>query len=103
MCRGLGRIQRDCLRVLAVGERLTTFTIAAEVYQVKPDKNGIRWINNAQHVATGRALVNLREKGLIKGKQEVDVRPDGRKIFWLAKSRTDGRGERCCFWSMVRK
>ena len=103
MSRGLGRIQRDCLRVIADGKRLTTSTIAAEVYQVTPDKNGNRWINHAQHVATSRALANLRDKGLIKGKQEVEVRPDGRKILWLAKSGTDGRSERCCFWSMVKK
>jgi hypothetical protein len=101
MSRGLGRIQRECLRVLAVGERLTTFTIAAEVYQVKQNKNGDRPVNHAQHIATARALANLRDKGLLKGKQEVQVRRDGRKR--LTKSRTDGRAERCCFWSMVKK
>ena len=37
MSRGLGRIQRECLHVLAAsnGKRLTTYTIAAEVYRIR--------------------------------------------------------------------
>jgi hypothetical protein len=102
MLRGLGWVQRECLRVIEccerTGKRATTFTIAAEVYQVKPDKNGDRWIDDAQHVATKRALENLRRKGLVSGKQIVEVQADGTKIFGVVKSPTDHHAERCCIW-----
>ncbi|MBR0884637.1 hypothetical protein ABIF65_001168 [Bradyrhizobium japonicum] len=104
--RGLGRIQRECLRVIksyeAAGERPTTFTVACEVYQVERDQDGNRWCNDAQHTATKRALANLRRKGLVCGQQEITVHADGQKIFKLAKSPpTDYRAERCCFWSLA--
>jgi hypothetical protein len=103
MSRGLGRIQRECLRVIesyeAADERPTTFTIACEVYQVERDQDGNRWCNDAQHTAVKRALANLQRKGLVSGQQEVTVHADGQRIFSLAKSPTDGRAERCCFWS----
>ena len=71
MSKGLGRIQRGCLRVIdeyeAAGKRPTTFNIAAEVYQVRPDR--LSW---AQHVATKRALASLRQKGLVSG-QDISV------------------------------
>jgi hypothetical protein len=55
MSRGLGWVQRECLRAIerceCTGKWATTFTIAAEVYRVKPDKNENRWINDTQHVA----------------------------------------------------
>jgi hypothetical protein len=106
MSRGLGRIQRECLRVIesyeAAGKRPTTFSIAAEIYQVERTPDGSRMINDAQHVATKRALANLRHKGLVSGQQEFTVYPDGQKIFHLAMSPTDGRAERCCLWSLVR-
>jgi hypothetical protein len=106
MSRGLGRIQRECLRVIeryeAAGKRPTTFNIAAEIYQAEPDHDGNPMINDAQHVATKRALANLRRKGLISGQQEVTVHSDGQKIFHQAKSPTDGRAERCCLWSIAR-
>jgi len=102
MSRGLGWIQRECLRAIESCERTdkraTTFTIAAEIYQVKPDKNGNRRVDDAQHVATKRALANLRRKGLVSGEQITETLADGTKRFWLAKSPTDGRAERCCIW-----
>ena len=45
----------------------TTYNIAAYVYQVKPDKDGNRWINDAQHVAVKRALEGLQRQGRIIG------------------------------------
>lgn len=103
MSRGLGRIQRECLRVIesyeAEGKRPTTFNIACDVYQVERDHDGNRWCNDAQHTAVKRALANLRRKGLVSGQQEVTVLADGRRILTLTKSPTDSRGERCCFWS----
>jgi hypothetical protein len=104
MSRGLGRVQRECLRAIErcerTGKRATTFTIAADVYQVKPDKDGNRWINDAQHVATKRALANLRRKGLVSGEQVIEVLADGTKIFVLAQAPDDGRAERCCIWKV---
>jgi hypothetical protein len=72
MPKGLGRIQRGCLRVIeeykVAGKRPTTLDIAAEVYQVRPDR-----LSNAQHVATKRALASLRRKGLVSGQQDISV------------------------------
>jgi hypothetical protein len=96
MSKGLGRIQRGCLRVIeeyeATGKRPTTFNIAAEVYRVRRDQHGNRMVSDAQHVATKRALAALRRLGLVTGQQHLE----------LARSIYDGRAERCCFWSMVR-
>jgi hypothetical protein len=95
-------VQQGCLSAIARCERTerraTTYTIAAEVYEVKPDSNGDRWINEAQHVATKRALAGLRRKGLVTGEQIIKVLADGTKMFPLAMSPTDGRAERCCIW-----
>jgi len=65
MSRGFGRVQWGCLIAIwryerksfyhdgktAQSEHPTTFDIAAEVYKLKPDKNGDRLISDAQHVA----------------------------------------------------
>jgi hypothetical protein len=91
-----------CNRELrAVGKRPTTYNVAAEVYQIKPDRHGNRMINDAQHVATKRALGTLRRKGLVSGQQKAKINEHGQKIFPLAVSPTDGRAERCCFWSLT--
>jgi hypothetical protein len=81
MSRGLGWVQQAYLRVIreyeASGdeERLwqwpTTFNIAATVYQIKPDADGNRWVNDAQHVAVKRALKNLQRKGCIIGLRDT--------------------------------
>ena len=92
MSKGLGRIQRGCLRVLveceAAGKRPTTFNIAAEVYRVRRDQRGNRMVSDAQHIATKRALAALRRMGLVTGQQHLE----------LARSISDGRSERCCLW-----
>ena len=110
MSRGLGRIQRECLRIIEayqeeIGRKPTTFDIIADVYQIKPDRNGDRMFNDAQHVATKRALAGLRRKGLVVGEQDVTVFPDGRRVLTLCRQHADGsygpHSERCCFWSIV--
>ena len=70
MPKGLGRIQRGCLRILgeyeAAGKRPTMLNIASEVYRVRPDR-----LSEAQHVATRRALTRLRQKGLVSGQGRI--------------------------------
>jgi hypothetical protein len=102
MSRGLGRIERECLRVIeeysSRRKRVTTNRIVAKVYQVKPDRRGVLIINDAQHTAVKRALAGLRRKGLVKGQQAVGRCPDGRMT--LARcSNIDGSAVRECYWS----
>lgn len=100
MSRGLGWVQRECLlaikRYEVIGKRPTTFAIAAEIYRVDCDEDGNRWVNDAQHVATKRALAGLRRKGLVSGQQEIFVSRDGTKHLALHNGWT---AERCCLWS----
>jgi hypothetical protein len=104
MSRGLGRIQRECLRVIksyqTSGRTPTTFTIAAKVYRVEPDQDGNRWVSDAQHASVRRALINLRRKGLVHGEQATVISADGTRILAQVRSPTDGRAERCCLWSI---
>jgi hypothetical protein len=99
MSRGLGRIQRECLRVIAGyeagGVRPTTFNVAADVYHVEHDADGSRMINDAQHVATKRALATLRRKGLVTGQQDMG------RTQMLADGSCTGYAERCCLWSIA--
>lgn len=71
MSRGLGWVQQACLRVIRKyedGKRWpTTFNIAADIYQLKPDADGNRWVNAAQHVAVKRALESLQRQGRVIG------------------------------------
>jgi len=75
MSKGLGRIQRGCLRVLgeyeAAGKRPTIPNIASEVYRVRPDR-----LSDAQHAATRLALASLREKGLVLEQGEIHFAPE---------------------------
>ena len=70
MSKGLGRIQRGCLRVIgqyeAAGKRPTMLNIASEVYRVRPDR-----LSEAQHVAGRRALTSLQQKGLVSGQGDI--------------------------------
>jgi hypothetical protein len=76
MSKGLGRIQRGCLRVIeeyeAAGKRPTMLNIASEVYRVSPDR-----LSEAQHVATRRALTSLLQKGLVSGHGDIRFAPEG--------------------------
>jgi hypothetical protein len=111
MSKGLGRIQRECLRVIeeyeAAGRRPTTFNITAEVYQVTRDRHGRRTVSEAQHVATKRALANLRRRRFVFGQQDVTVHPDGTKHLSYCQRLADGsythRAERCCIWSRAQQ
>ena len=92
MSRGLGQIQRACLKVIEEWDHQkwppwpTTFNIAADVYQVKPDADGNHFVSDAQHVATKRALEGLQRKGLICGIR-TGISPN-----------KDGKAERCLHW-----
>src|SRR5262249_49071524 len=92
MSRGLGWVQLACLHVIKryedKAEWPTTYNIAAYVYQVKPDKHGNRWVNDAQHVAVKRALEGLQRQGRIIGFRTQRARDPGR----------DGRTELCHHW-----
>jgi hypothetical protein len=80
MSKGLGRIQRECLRVIdrldAMDMDVTTLVIAAEVYGI----NHIDLTSDAQRVAVKRALAGLRRKGLVIGKQ-MTMMVDGKKML----------------------
>ena len=93
MSKGLGRIQRGCLRVIedyeAVGKRPTTFNIAAEVYRVRRDEHGNRMVSDAQHAATKRALASLGRMGLITGNSILSWR--GRYRMAAASAAVSGR------------
>jgi hypothetical protein len=100
MSRGLGRIERECLRFIEFFEgrsfEPSTIHIAAKVYHVKD-----RTISGAQYVATKRALASLQRKGLVTGLQHFAEAPDGRR--YLYRQDVFGRrAERCCIWSLVR-
>jgi len=96
MGRGLGWVQWACLKVIKDYEQAddwpTTFNIAAYVYQVKPDKNGDRWISNAQHVAVKCALEGLQRKGRIIGFRAQRARVP------FGQPDSDGRTELCHHW-----
>ena len=66
MSKGLGYIQRGCLRVIeeyeAAGKRLTTFNVAAEVYRVRPDRRGNRMVSDAAPQEKGRGVRGSRVK-----------------------------------------
>jgi hypothetical protein len=99
MSKGLGRTQRECLRSIERRTRASTFTIAADVYAVEPDRNDNRTITDAQHIATKRALTGLRRMGLVAGSQDMSV------VKLLRDGNYDpmGRAERCCIWTLVRR
>ena len=95
MSRGLGWVQQACFEAICKREATkkdlwpTTYTIAADIYQVKPDKDGNRWIADAQHRAVKRALEGLQRKGRITGFRD------------LLQARTpgiDGHGELAHIW-----
>ena len=72
MSRGLGRVQWGCLTAIWNYARRrepppTTFDIAADIYKIKADKDGTRWISEAQHVAVKRALAGLQRRARIVG------------------------------------
>jgi hypothetical protein len=101
MSRGLGRIERECLRAIekneAAGRPSTTIDIGVDVYD-KRDPRGYAKISRAQYVATKRALAGLRRKGLVKGQQAL-MQCGGGGPMVLARVSTTGRAARSCYWS----
>jgi hypothetical protein len=98
MSKGFGRTQRECLRAIdRYPWGATTYTIAADAYDVPPDRDGNRMISEAQHVATKRALAGLRRAGLVTGRQDMGY------VRRLRDGTFDrsGRAERCCIWVSV--
>jgi hypothetical protein len=102
MSRGLGRIERECLRVIAkneaAGKPSTTIDIGGDVYETKRDRRGRRTINDAQHAAVRRALTGLRRKGLVKGQQALMQHGEGGPMV-LARVSSVGHAVRSCYWS----
>lgn len=77
MSRGPGRVQRAVMAALeAAGDPRDAFTLAAEVYAVEPDPDGVRRMTDAQLSATRRALARLRAEGRVE--QGGRRWPDGR-------------------------
>ena len=74
------------------GKLPTTYNIAAWIYHVKRDKDGNRWVSDAQHVAVKRALDGLQRKGKIIGFRTGRNRGVGSDGY------TDGRTELCHHW-----
>ena len=75
-------------------------------------------INDSQHVATKRALANLRRKGVVAAHRDMGVTPDGRKTDRALAAETGvsvstirrvrekhgehyANAERCCLWSLI--
>jgi hypothetical protein len=75
----------------------TTYDIAAAVYQIKPNKRGVRKISDAQHVAVKRALGGLQRKGQIIGFRAQRARIPG------SGPGSDGRTELCHHWMTAKR
>jgi hypothetical protein len=71
MSRGLGRIQREVLALIAarrIRDRecdLDTYQLTRLVYDVKPDENDFHLLTDAQVVAVRRALRGLERAGKV--------------------------------------
>jgi hypothetical protein len=64
MSRGPGWLQRAVLNILDSEDRYyDTFEITATVYAVKRDKEGNRWVSDAQHASVRRVLTGLAKEG----------------------------------------
>ena len=96
MGRGLGWVQTACLEHIKGYEDdeewPTTFDIAATVYEVKPDEDGLRYVTAAQHVAVKRALEGLQRQGRTIGFRMK------RRATW-----DDERTELCHHWMTERR
>jgi hypothetical protein len=106
MSRGPGWVQLACLQHIKEYEEdddwPTAYDIAAAVYQVKPDEDGISYVTDAQYVAVKRALEGLQLQGRIigfrtlrrRGAMRDYIDKDG-KPFRIPD---DHRAERCHHW-----
>ncbi len=98
MSRGLGKVQRACLRIVEECERVddwwpTTYDIAAMVYDVPAGEDGISVVEPAQHAAVRRALLGLQRQGRLIGfrtHRQRDPGRDGRlelSHHWMTEAR----------------
>jgi hypothetical protein len=100
MSRGLGWVQLACLEHIKGYEEddewPTTYDIAAAVYEVKPDEDGLSYVTDAQHVAVKRALEGLQRQGRVIGlaRRYCDENPlavyDKRSLYscyWMSERR----------------
>lgn len=69
MSRGWGRVERAVMAALEGGERRDAFELAAAIYAVEPDPDGVQRLTDAQLSATRRALARLRAEGLVDGRR----------------------------------
>jgi hypothetical protein len=66
MSRGHGRIQRDIVAEIEnCTDLVDTFELAANIYRVEPNGDGLRILNDAQLVSVRRALVKLAAAGKV--------------------------------------
>ena len=64
------RIQQQLLVVLETADdELNTFDLAAAVYEIKPRRDGVQYISEAQLSAVRRALISLAKKGRVCGRR----------------------------------
>jgi hypothetical protein len=86
MSRGLGNVERECLRVIgefrANGRWPNTYNITAEVFHVARDAADNRWVSNAQHASVKRALIGLRRKELVRAVMVCSCHYDPRVLHY---------------------
>jgi hypothetical protein len=89
MSKGYGQIQRKVLAELAARpDAIELFDLAATVYAVKPNKDGMHLVNDAQLVSVRRALRGLEKAG---------------KAYRIARRRsTYWVNERTGLWVLIR-
>jgi hypothetical protein len=81
MSKGLGRIQRQVLEELAREQPLTTFQLAARIYDCPIDADGLPLVADAQLVAVRRALLGFQRKGTVSGHRGFH----DRRARWFVK------------------
>jgi len=92
MSKGLGQIQRDLLTQLEGRTTVVdTFTLAADVYRLEPNSDGMRVLNDAQLVSVRRALLKLASAG----KAFKIMRGHDKRAYWA--------NERLGLWLTVRQ
>jgi hypothetical protein len=91
MARGLGRIQLECLRVIALyevaGKRPTTDDIAAVIFSSARNTLGYSMPSSDQLISTARALSALRRRKLVTG--EEGIAEGGDRAFVWSTVRSD--------------
>jgi hypothetical protein len=63
MSRGKGWVQNKIIELLGQQERIDSFKLTAEVYDVTPDETGWRWLSQSQLASVRRALYRLQDAG----------------------------------------